>query len=135
AKELGATEEVKDAAKADRALASREADLLEQLGSLTFASVEPKEKFAAKLRKQADASDDTAERRMVRRVIAGFSSMTRETVRPLFEQKEYEKAAAFLELAVALKPEAKTSWFDLARARANNGDRKPALSALERAVA
>jgi predicted esterase len=134
-KELGGTRAVKEELKAERTLATREDDLVAELGGLAAEGAAQGQKFAAQLRKQADAPDDTPERRMVRRAIASFCSMTRETVRPMFEQKEYEKAAGFLELAAALRPEQKATWFDLARARAAGGDRKPALTAFERAVA
>lgn len=134
-KTLGASREVKEGLKKERSLAAREDTLLAELGSVALESGAEKQRLAAQLKKEAEAPEDSAERRMVRRVIASFSSMTRETIRPLFEQKDYEKAAGFLELSVLLRPEQKGNWFDLARARAANGEKKAALAALEQAAA
>ncbi|HEX2854731.1 MAG TPA: hypothetical protein VHO24_15980 [Opitutaceae bacterium] len=133
-REFAASRELKDGLKAERALQSREDDLLEQLGNAAMAGSGRKQSLAAELRRKADVGEDSPERRMVRRVIASFTSMTRETVRGFFEQADYDSAEGFLELAVALKPDHKANLFDLARAHAYNGDKKRALESLEQAA-
>lgn len=135
AHELAVSREVKDGLKAERALQSREDDLLEQLGNAAMSGAGRKQSLAGELRRKADVPEDSPERRMVRRAIASYTSMTRETVRGFFEQADYDSAEGFLELAVALKPDHKANLFDLARARAFNGDKKRALESLEQAVA
>jgi poly(3-hydroxybutyrate) depolymerase len=132
--ELAASRELKEGLKAERALEKREDDLLEQVGNAALASSGRKKSLAAELRRKSDAPEDSPERRMVRRVIASCVSMTRETVRGFFDQGDYEAAQSFLEFAVTLKPDHKGNLFELARARALNGDKKRALDALEQAV-
>ena len=134
AKELGASAEMKKALKAERALAFEEERLLAQLGETALESQVRKEKLATRLRQRADGAEDSMERRMVRRVIASFSSMTRETVRGLWEERDYPKAAGMLEMADALRPGQTRTLYDLARARALLGENEPALVALEKAV-
>lgn len=135
AKELGNTREVKEAVKTERTLAVREENLLQELGDASAASASRRKNLGEELRRKADAPTDTAERRMIRRVIASYGSMMRETLRGLFEAEDYDRAAGLLEMAAALQPDQARTWFDLARARALNGEKKSALEALERAVA
>lgn len=134
AQELGASREVKAELKAERALFAREEELLSDLGNAALESTARKQKRAAELRAKADGPGDSPERRLVRRVIASFSSMTRETLKGLFDQENYDQAAGFMEMAAALRPDQKGNWFDLARARALNGERSRALDALEQAI-
>ena len=135
AKKLGAAREVKDALKAERALDAREHTLDAELAGVSQSSLAKKEKFAAELRKKADATDDSAERQMVRRRVASYLAMVRENLRPLFANAEYGEVADMLELATALRPGQSRTLFDLARARAFSRDSKRALEALRQAAA
>ncbi len=136
AKELGGTREVQAWQKAESALAQHERALREKLTELAAgASPAARRKIAAELRQAADAADDSAGRRMARRVMAEFSMNSREAVRRLFEQKEFAAAAERLELQAALRPDQPRTYYDLARARASDGAKSLALAALQRAVA
>jgi predicted esterase len=135
AKELGASREVKQWLKTDRALLKREDDQREELSQLALdGSPAAIRRFAAQWRQAADADEDSAERQMARRVIAGFALNARESTRALFEQAEYATAAGLLEMAAALRPGEARTYYDLARARAFDGDRKQAVEALQQAV-
>ncbi len=131
---LASTRAVKDELKTERRWLIREDELLSELGNTATAGAERKLSLAKELRRKADAPQDSAERRMIRRAIASYSSMARETARGFFEQKDYDNAEAYLEFGVALRPDHKAVWFDLARAHAFNGNRKRALESLEQAV-
>ncbi len=132
---LATTSELKSARRTEENLLAREDELLAELGALSTAGAEPKRQRAVELKRKADAPLDSPERRMVRRAIAGYASMARETVRALFDRGDYDTAEAFLAFGVVLDPDHKTMWFDLARARALDGRRKPALDALEKSAA
>lgn len=54
---------------------------------------------------------------------------------PLLAQHEYAEAAVFLELGAILHPDRPRTHYELARARALNGERAAALAALQAAVA
>ena len=135
AKELGASREVKEALRAEQALMTREAELVEQLGDVALGSRVRKQKLAADLRRQAEGTEDSGERRMVRRAISGYLSMTKVNVRLMFDDKDYGRAVGYLELAAALRAGQKSTWFDLARAHAMDGDKTRAFDALEQAIA
>lgn len=134
AQALAASREVKKAFAAERDLLAREDDLLAELGRMSVSGAEPNRQRALELKRKADAPLDSPERRVIRRAIAGYASMARETVRSLFAQADYETAEVFLEFGVALQPDHRGMWFDLARTRGHRGDRKDALTALEKAV-
>jgi poly(3-hydroxybutyrate) depolymerase len=137
AKALGTSRVVKDGLKAEHALARREAEQLDQLGEYAAdgLSLPAMRKRAAEIRLAADATEDTPERRMARRVIASFAMKGRESTRALLDQHDYESAAGLLEVVAALRPGQARTLFDLARARAFNGDRTEALAALKAAAA
>ncbi len=134
AKELAASREVRDALKAERALESKEEALIE---TLVAAAIEGRaasaQKTIAELQAKAKGADAAA-RVMATRVLQGVSSSCGEMAREAFRQGDYEQASSVLELAVLLRPEAAQSHFELARARANLGDRKGTLAALGRAI-
>ena len=103
AKAQAATREVKAWRKEERARAREEADLAAALAErASDASVESNRRFAAELRRRADVAEDTPDRQMVRRVMAEFVSLARETLRTRLEQREYDDAITMLELGVAL---------------------------------
>jgi poly(3-hydroxybutyrate) depolymerase len=135
AKALGASREVKDAIKAERRAQQREDDLAVELIDLANGGSAARiKKMAADLRAKAGAPEDSAERQMVRRVIAGFGSSGRDATRTMFADGDYAEAAALLELLVEFHPGQSRTLYDLARARAGAGDRKLALEALTAAA-
>lgn len=134
ARELGSSREVKKQLQSERTLLVREEDLLRQLGGAVEEDTGDRRVLAGELRRKADKVDDTPERRMVRRVIASYSSIVRETVRDLFEKAEYRNAATLLELADVLRPGQPRILFDLARAYAWDGDKRSAVQTLDRAA-
>lgn len=134
--ELGASPAVKAWKKAEHALAQRERTLRERLNDLAAdAFPGARRKFATDLRQLADAAENSAERQMARRVIADFMMSSRPAVRQLFDQKDYPAAAERLEMQVALRPGEPRTYYDLARARAFDGDKPRALAALRQALA
>lgn len=135
AKELGSTKAVKDAVKAERALLSREESLIEELAeSATGDSLKKQTALANRLRQQADATEDTPERRSVRRAIAAFLGASRERTRYQDDDPD-GNSAAFLEMSALLRPNQPRTLLALARARARDGNREGALTALEQAAA
>ena len=135
AKTLADTREVKQWQKGERARLKQEQAQREDLAEVALnGSPAAIQKMAAGLRQAADAADDSPERQMARRVIGGFSTNARETIRVAFEQEEYATAAGMLEAMAALHPGQSRTDYDLARARALDGDRKRALAALVLAV-
>lgn len=135
AKELGASREVKDELKAERALQRRENDLLGDIGEFTEGgSVAQMKKRVADLKALAAAPEDSEERRMARRVMGSLSSAGRELTKAMFEAGEYSVAATLLELQLEVRPGQSRTLYDLARARAGTNDRKAALETLTRAA-
>lgn len=134
-KAMAALPEVKEWQKSERALAKKEDGLVSKLNDLAAggSTIEIR-KTAAELRKQAEAPEDTAERRMVRRAIGGVMISGRESLRTLFEQEAYGNATSLLELMAALRPGQSRTLFDLARACAFNGEKKRAIEALREAA-
>lgn len=134
ANELRGLRAVREEERGERALAERETALVEKLDDAAQNSRGWQRKLALDLRRESESTVDSPERRMVRRAIAAYRSMTRQRARELFDQKEYDQASAMLELAAFLQPEQTEVLFDLARAYALDGDRKEALAALNRAA-
>jgi dienelactone hydrolase len=134
AKDLAASREVKDARKAERDLISREDSLSSDLTGAATSSTASMRKQVAALRAMADAAADSPERRMARRVLAGAAMSAREGVRGLIDNGDYGIAAGLLEMAIAIRPEQTRNYFELARARALDGDKTRALAALQQAA-
>jgi len=136
AKKLGAQRDVKDAIKAETALFAREDELAAKLADTAVGgSAVRKQKLAEDLLQRAGVAEDTAERRMVRRVIAGFASSVREGTTTMLASGEFVDAAGLLEMAVALRPGQARTLYELARARAFGGEKAKALDALRQAAA
>lgn len=135
AKKLGAKSEVKAAAKRERSLLARETALVEQLDNAASRSAAAKKKLAAEIRAKSEAPEDSDERRMIHRALAGYSSVVRESVRDLFLAHDYAQAAGVLEMAIELRPNQSRNWLDLARARAFAHEPARALDALRQAAA
>jgi hypothetical protein len=132
--ELRESPEVGKQEKSEHSLSDREEALVEKLGEAALESRGWKRKLASDLRHESDRAEDSPERRMTRRAIAAYRSMTRQKVRELFDQREYGQASAMLELSDFLKPGQVEVLFDLARSYAFDGDKKEALATLNRAA-
>lgn len=133
-KQLGLSAVVKTGLKAERRAQQQEDDLLAELGDLAGGGASTRlKKMAADLRRQAALVEDSPERQMARRVVAGFGSSGRDATRSLFASGDYVEAAELLEMLVEFRPGQARGLYDLARARAGAGDRKKALLALTQA--
>ncbi len=78
----------------------------------------------ARLRRKAEAKDDSAERRVARRVLQGTYVRAYEQARDLRERKNYTLAALELEVVTAIRPERPLGFYDLAATYALAGDKK-----------
>jgi predicted Zn-dependent protease len=83
--------------------------------------------------KQAEAAQDSADRRLTRQVLQGAAITAGENARALLAQDEYRSAIMWLELSIALRPGRAQTWCDLARAQAVEGNKRDALAALQQA--
>jgi predicted esterase len=134
-KQLGISAVVKAGLKAERQAQQHEDDLVAELGDLAGGGASTRlKKMAADLRRQAALVEDSPERQMARRVVAGFGSSGRDATRSLFASGDYDEAAELLEMLVEFRPGQARGLYDLARARAGAGDRKKALLALTQAA-
>jgi predicted Zn-dependent protease len=88
----------------------------------------------ARLRRKAEAKDDSVERRVARRVLQGTYVRAYEQARDLRERKNYTLAALELEVVTAIRPERPLGFYDLAATCALAGDKKRAVENLKRAV-
>lgn len=117
-------------------LAARARSSGEEIGSSD--GVDPETRLTqtvAELRKQAVLAEDTAERRVARRVLEGFFiSLFEQAVNQLQTLKHYDDAVRNFKLATEVNPERPGAFFYLAWAYAANGDRKQALRALQTAA-
>jgi dienelactone hydrolase len=89
----------------------------------------------AQLHRDADKSEDTAERRVARRLLGWMLVSGVEDGRRRMEAKQYREAADDFDAAAHAKPEQADLWYAAAVAYAGAGDRKEALNALARAFA
>ena len=133
-KELRESREVEAEERSERVLADREMALAGKLDDAALESRGWQRKLASELRRESESTEDSPERRLVRRAIAAYRSMTRQRVHELFDQQEYGQASAMLELSAFLQPGQSEVLFDLARAYAFDGNKKEALAALNRAA-
>lgn len=135
AKDLAASREVKDAQKVQRALDRKEDEWTSDLVEFSNGGFTARmKKEVAELRAKATATEDSEERRMARRVVAGFGASGREATKGMFESGDYFEAVAVMELLVELRPGQSRTLYDLARARAGSGEKRSALEALSQAA-
>jgi predicted esterase len=88
----------------------------------------------ARLRRRADAKEDSPDRRAARQVLGGLSVMASEQGRDLLARKQYLPAALRLEVAAAIRPDRPQVLYEMACAYAQAGEKNKALAALQRAV-
>ena len=91
--------------------------------------------LVARLRKQSESMPPSTERMVARRLLGLFSVTVSEEASGEMYRKNYGVAAAFLTLAVELRPDNPQAFFRLAAARAQSGQKRLAMEALTRAVA
>jgi tetratricopeptide (TPR) repeat protein len=132
--EIAASRELRDALKAERAVERSEESLSEKLLSAVS------DGFVGSVRKtvlelQGKAQSTGPDRAMAVRVLQGVASTCSDLAREALRNQDYDNAASLLEMVVLLRPERAQSHFDLARARAQLGDKKRAIAALKQAVA
>lgn len=133
AKELAQNKEVRAALREERAEEDRYFEA-------AAAFYEQRDDFAAlkrliqKWTTKANAAEDTAERRVARRVLHGEFAHLAESRYELVPKKKYAEFAARLELAATILPPRPGVWFELAQIRALLGETGRALDALERAI-
>jgi hypothetical protein len=133
---LAASSDLRNAQKRERAADRAEE---EQVGSLLSAAGDG---FANSVRKtvqelQAKSKSTSVspeERASATRVLQGVASTCGESAREAFRANDHETAASLLEMVTLLRPERAQGHFDLARARASQGDRKRALVSLRQAI-
>jgi predicted esterase len=89
----------------------------------------------ATLRRQAKAEEDSATRRVARRVVSGqYAGLFERGSNSLQTQKRYDEAVHYFTLATDLDPERAGAFYYLAWAYNAKGDRKKSLKALQTAV-
>ena len=147
--ELGDRSELKAAIREEQAQISKQRKLERQLDSLIAgrggASVNQSaagfdssillHAMVNDLRKQSEASDDTTQRRVARRVLDGlFVGLVEQGIGLLQTEKSYSESIKRLKLATEVNPARPGAFFYLAWAYAANGDRKKSLLSLNKAV-
>jgi len=91
--------------------------------------------LVARLRKQAEAIAPSTERIVARRLLGLFSVTVSEEASGEMYRKNFGVAAAFLTLAVELRPDNPQLFYRLAAAQAQSGQKRLALETLTKAVA
>ena len=142
--ELKDSKGVREALRSERETMARQQQRAAEIAALgrAFASDEENRLVAARtlrheienLKKQAGEKKDSPERRVARRVLEGFYVEVFQQVATLFVQKNYELAAAKLEIAAEIKPDEAGVRYVLARAYTLGGRKKKALESLRSAV-
>ncbi|MGC4071692.1 MAG: hypothetical protein QM760_04115 [Nibricoccus sp.] len=83
-------------------------------------------------RKQATESEDSLKRRVSRRTIQGAAIAFEQTARAHFSENQFAISATYYEAILMLQPERIGFYYDVARARILDGDKKAALAALKK---
>jgi predicted esterase len=87
------------------------------------------------LRKDFDASQDSAQRVLARRVLNGFLVGLYETAEQMLYEKSYDRALQTLIVASEVRPDSQGVFLELARAYAGRKEKQKAIDSLKRAVA
>jgi predicted esterase len=89
----------------------------------------------SELRRQSKAEQDSATRRVARRVLSGqYVGLSERASNALQTLKRYEEAARLYTLATEIDPDRPGAFYSLSWAYAAKGDKKKALKALQTAV-
>jgi tetratricopeptide (TPR) repeat protein len=87
------------------------------------------------LRRQSKAEEDSANRRVARRVLSGqYVGLSERGANALQTLKRYDDAVRLYTLATELDPDRPGAYYNLAWAYNARGDKKKALKALQSAV-
>ena len=148
--QLAASREVKAAIREEQAQIRKQRELESRLSTLiaardgaasinqteeAFADGNLLPKILNDLRKQSKASDDSAQRRIARRVLDGlFVGLIEQGISLLQTEKNYSESIKPLKLATEVNPDRPAAFFYLAWAYAGNRDKKKSLQALNTAV-
>lgn len=88
----------------------------------------------AQYRKKADEPTISTDRIVARRLMTQFSiSLSEEATNALY-RKNYNRAASLLTIAAEIRPNNPQTWYRLATAQVQSGEKKRALESLKRAV-
>lgn len=138
------SKELKKAVQSENEQIARQQTVAAELRTLNEKLSNPEEKIIAKqeirrlignLKKTADSTTDTFERRVSRRALnQAFAENFEAAVFQHKRQKRFEAAIAKLETAVEIYPNSTGAWYELARCLALDGQKKSAIKALEEAV-
>jgi len=148
--ELGNNRELKAAIRDEQLQIKKQRDLESQLNSLIagragpapddqneegFGSANLLPKILNDLRKQSKAPEDSAQRRVARRVLDGlFIGLIEQGISLLQSEKNYSESIKQLKLATEVNPDRAGAFFYLAWAYAASGDKKKSLQFLNKAV-
>jgi poly(3-hydroxybutyrate) depolymerase len=148
--QLADSREVKAAIREEQAQIRKQRELESRLNSLmagrdigpavnasedAFDSGNLLPKILNDLRKQSEATEDSAQRRVARRVLEGlFISLVEQGMSLLQTEKNYSESITRFKLATEVNPDRPGVFFYLAWAYAANGDKKKSLQALNTAV-
>jgi predicted esterase len=148
--QLGDSREVKAAIREEQGQIRKQRELESRINTLIAArdgggSVNQSEegsdpgnllpKILNDLRKQSRVSEDSAQRRIARRVLDGlFVSLFEQGIGLLQTQKNYSESIKPLKLATEVNPDRAGAFFYLAWAYAANGEKKKSLQSLNTAV-
>ena len=148
--QLGDSRELKAAIREEQTQIRKQRDLQSRLSTLITArdggaSINQSEdgfdagnllpKILNDLRKQSKASEDSAQRRVARRVLDGlFVSLIEQGISLLQTEKNYSESIKLLTLATEVNPDRPGTFFYLAWAYAANRDKKKSLQSLNTAV-
>jgi predicted lipid-binding transport protein (Tim44 family) len=120
-----------EASKRQRKLAVQLDSIMKQVG---YASDSEQRAIFSAMRKDAAKPEDSDDRRVARRALAGVYVGSVEQAQAAMGRKDYDNAARFLDAAVMVRPDDANTWYQLAVARAGARDKRRALEALEQAV-
>ncbi|HYV11455.1 MAG TPA: hypothetical protein VE980_11195, partial [Pyrinomonadaceae bacterium] len=100
-----------------------------------FGSANLLPKILNDVRKQSKAPEDSAQRRVARRVLDGlFIGLIEQGISLLQSEKNYSESIKQLKLATEVNPDRAGAFFYLAWAYAASGDKKKSLQFLNKAV-
>ncbi len=132
---LAVSPEVKAWKKQQRTDANRQSSLTDELFSLAGEDsyVSLRARIAA-LRQRADATADSPDRLVARRVLGGLTVGARENLRGFSGVNEFSEAAKWAEIVTMLQPDRPQNWYELARLRALDKSKPATIAALQQAV-
>jgi predicted Zn-dependent protease len=143
AKQLRESKAVKEQARQERDEDARQVKYVNEFLALKSKLKEPDDRAItlseirasiAAFRKRSDAKDASSDRLVARRTLGTFFAESFETAQALLYSKNYAEAATQLELATFVRPENPGIFFSLGRAYALGGEKKKAITALQRSV-